>query len=260
MKNFEKYYDFIKDEETKNEVKKIDDKAKYVSKNFISVTSDFINPYVADISVPVINNYDIKFGLFPSYEYGERKVFILYPDFIDIIDEDEFIVGLRIRNKSKFKKLNHKDYLGAIMSLGIDRNKTGDIYVYDDYADVLIHKDISDYIFYNLEKIWHNKIEIEIIKIDDVNYKEQEYELLNIVSSSLRLDNVVKHLMNKSREIASDIIRGENVKINWQVEDRISTLLEENDLLSIKRYGRFKIQAISTNKNGKYRLEVKRYA
>lgn len=260
MKNLEKYYDFIRDEETKSIVKKIADKALYVNKNYMPATTEFINPFVAELSLPIINSLDVKFEIFPSYPYCERKVLILFPEFFEQIDANEFIASLRIRNKSKFKTLCHKDYLGSIMSLGIDRNKTGDIYVYDDYADIIIHSDIADYIAYNLQSIGKNKIELERINIHDVHYKEQEHNLLHINCSSMRLDNIVKHITSKSREIASDIIKSKNVKINWQVIDKVSYLVEEGDVVSISKYGRFKISKfMGQTKSGKFKVEIKHY-
>lgn len=260
MKDFEKYYDFIKDEDTKSSVRKIAGKAMYVSKNYITTVTEFTNPFVAELSFPIIKNYDIKFELFPSFEHGERKVFILYPDYLESTDKDEYITALRIHNRSKFKKLDHKDYLGALMSLGIDRNKTGDIYVYEDYADIILHNDISDYIIYNLEKIGHNKIETEKIKIDYVNYKEQEHVILNITSSSMRIDNIVKHITNKSRETASDMVKSGSIKVNWQVEERVAAEIKENDMISISRYGRYKVSKLSgLTKNGKFKVEIKHY-
>ncbi len=260
MKNFDKYYDFIKDEDTKNSVRKIADKANYVSKNYMAAVTEFTNPYVADLCIPIIKNYNIKYKPFPSFLHGERKVFILYPEFLEDIDVNEFVTALRIFNKSKFKKLNHKDYLGSLMSLGIDRNKTGDIYVYDDYADIILHEDISDYIMYNLDKIGHNKIEVEKIKIDDVNFKEQEHVILNITSSSMRLDNIVKHITNTSRETASNMVKSGNIKVNWQVEERTARELLENDMISVSRYGRFKIYRHNgLTKSGKNKIEIKHY-
>ena len=260
MKDFDKYYDFIRDDETKNSVRKIADKILYVNKNYTPAVTEFTNPYVAELCLPIIKNYDVKFEIFPSFEHGERKVFVLYPDYLETIDKDEFITGLRVNNRSKFKVLNHKDYLGALMSLGIDRNKTGDIFVYEDYADIVIHSDISDYIMYNLDKIGHNKIEVERIKVDNVNFKEQEHVILNITSSSMRIDNIAKHIINKSREIASEMIRAGNVKVNWQVQEKISSEIKENDMISISRYGRYKISKLSgLTKSGKYKVEIKHY-
>lgn len=260
MKNLEKCYDFIRDEDTKNTVKKIVDKAAYVSKNFTPSATEFINPYVAELSLAILNNSDIKFEIFPSYEHCERKVLILFPEFFEQQGCNGYIVGLRIKNKSKFKILSHKDYLGSIMSLGIDRNKTGDIYVYDDYADIIIHSDIADYIIYNLEIIGRNKIEMDKINIEDVHFKEQEHIVLNINSSSMRLDNIVKHIINKSREVASDVIKSGNVKINWQVVDKVSILVEEGDMISISKYGRFNVSKwMGVTKSGKNKIEVKHY-
>lgn len=260
MKNFEKYYDFIRDDETKNSVRKIADKVLYVNKNFTSAATEFTNPYVAELSLPIINNYDINFELFPSFEHSERKVFILYPDYLKSIDKDEFVTGLRIHNRSKFKILKHSDYLGSLMSLGIDRNKTGDIYVYDDYADVVVHSDISDYILYNLDKIGHNKVEIEKTKVDDLNFKEQEHVILNITSSSMRIDNIIKHITCKSREIASNMIRAGNVKVNWKVEEKTASEIKEKDMISISKYGRYKISKIAgITKNGRYKVEIRHY-
>ncbi|WMJ75989.1 MULTISPECIES: RNA-binding protein [unclassified Sedimentibacter] len=260
MKNFEKYYDFIKDEETRNSVRRIAEKSLHVSKKFVVAVTEFTNPYIAELSLPTIKNYDIKFEIFPSFEYSERKVFVLYPDYLDNIEKNEFVTGIRIYNRSKFKKLNHKDYLGALMSLGIARNKTGDIYVYDNYADIVLHNDISDYILYNLDKIGHNKIEAEKISLDEINYKEQEHVIMNITSSSLRIDNIVKHITNKSREAASGMIKSGNVKINWQVEERVSSEVKENDMISISRYGRYKISGLfGLTKSGKLKIEIKHY-
>lgn len=260
MKNFNKYYDFIKDEEAKSSVRKIADKVLYVSKNYTAAVTEFTNPYVSELCIPVINNYDVNFELFPSFEHGERKVFVLYPDYLESINKDDFITGIRVHNRSKFKKLEHKDYLGALMSLGIDRNKTGDIYVYDDYADIVLHSDISDYIIYNLDKIGHNKIETEKINVDDVNFKEQEHVLLSITSSSMRLDNIVKHITGKSRETASSMVISGGVKVNFRIEDRVSAEIKEKDMISISRYGRFKISGLcGLTKSGKYKIEIKHY-
>lgn len=260
MKDFEKYYDFIKDDETKNTVKKIADKALQVSKNYVPVVTEFTNPYVAELCSPIIRNFDVKFELFPSSELCERKVFILYPDYFEEINEDDYITTIRIRNKSKFKKLNHKDYLGSIMSLGIDRNKTGDIFVYEDFADVVVNSDIADYIIYNMDLIGHNKIETEKVKLENTLFKEQEHVILNITSSSMRLDSIVKHVANKSREEAANMVRGGAVKVNFREEDKISQEVKDGDMISISKFGRFKISRLSgVTKSGKYKIEVKHY-
>ncbi|MEL7646998.1 MAG: YlmH/Sll1252 family protein [Sedimentibacter sp.] len=260
MKDFEKYYDFIKDEETKNTVRKIADKASYVEKNFITAVTEFTNPYAAELCIPIIKNYDVKFELFPSYEHCERKVFILYPDYMGSIDRNEYVAALRIMNRSKFKDLSHKDYLGSIMSLGIDRNRTGDIYVHEDFADVVMHKDIAEYVHFSLELIGRNKVETQILKAEETAFKEQQHELIMINASSLRLDSLVKNIANKSREDSSDMVKSGLVKVNFKVEEKPSAEVKEGDMISIAKYGRFKIHRLSgITKSGKNKIEIKHY-
>lgn len=260
MKDFTKYYDFITDEETRLSVRKVADKALLVSKNCSPLSTDFVNQNVIDYSIPIINNFDINYKLFPNYEHSERKSLILYPSFEDNVDESEFITALRINNRSKFKELDHSNYLGSLMSLGIERNKIGDIYVHDNYADVICHADLADTIIYNLEQIGRNKIEIEKIDIGNVSFKEPDFVLLTINVSSMRLDNVVKALINKSRDIGTDLIKAGDVKVNFVPEEKASLLLEKGDLISVRRYGRFLIYNENGNtKSGKIRLEIKYY-
>ena len=260
MKDFNKYFDFIVDEETKLSVKKIADKANLVAKNCTSISTDFYNQMIIDYSIPIINSCDINYKLFPNYEHSERKSLILYPSFIEDIDQSEFITALRISNKSKFKDLDHNNYLGSIMSLGIDRSKIGDIYVHDEFADIICHADICDVILYGLEKVGSNKVEIKEIAINDVAFKEPDHVLLTISATSMRLDNIVKAIINKSRDISSDLIKSGDVKVNFIVEDRASSLLKKGDLLSIRKYGRFLIyNENGSTKSGKIKLEIKHY-
>ncbi len=260
MKDFTKYYDFITDEDTRLSVRKIADKALLASKNCSILSTDFVNQNVIDYSIPILNNFDINYKLFPNYEYSERKSLILYPSYEERIDENQYIAALRISNKSKFKELDHSNYLGSLMSLGIERSKIGDIYVHDNYADVICHTDLADTIIYNLDQIGRNKVEIERIDIEAVSYKEPDFVLLLISVSSMRLDNIVKALINKSRDTGTDLIKAGDVKVNFIPGEKASATLKKGDLLSIRRHGRYLIYNENGNtKSGKIRLEIKHY-
>ncbi|QSX06880.1 hypothetical protein JYG23_05380 [Sedimentibacter sp. zth1] len=262
MKDFNKYYDYIQDEETRLLVRKVVDKAKLVSKNYVNYASDFINDNVLNYCLPLINNEDISYKLFPTYEHSERKSLILFPDYIseDDVDAKEYFTAYRLYNKSKFKDLDHNNYLGSLMSLGIDRSKIGDIYVHDEFADIICNSDISDVIIYNLDKVGNNKIDIKQIELEDISYKESDHENIIINVTSLRLDNVVKSLINKSRDICNDLISSGNVKINFEVVKKPTFIVSEKDLISIRRFGRFMIEKeIGSTKSGKIKLDIKHY-
>ncbi len=76
----------------------------------------------------------------------------------------------------------------------------------------------------------------------------------------MRLDNIVKAIINKARDVSADLIKSGDIKVNFVVEDKASSLLKEGDLLSIRRFGRFLIyKEFGTTKSGKIKLEIKHY-
>lgn len=260
MKDINKYVEYIKDEKTKIEVRKFWDKVLYVEKNYSNTISDFMNPYEISLCLPLLNKSSIKYILYPNNLEAERKSIIMFPEYFENVDIEEFLSGIRILNKSKFKELFHKDYLGVIMSQGIERSKIGDIFVHLKYADIIVQDEIVDYLLYNIEKIGKNKIEISRISLEEVKFKEPDFIFDIIIISSLRLDNVVKALIHKQREYSSNIIKSGDVKVNWQVITKNAISINEGDLLSIRHYGRFKIVKImGMTKNNRYKVKIKMY-
>ena len=97
--------------------------------------------------------------LYGGYEDAEWKMFGAFPDYMEATGSEFPIKVLEIRKKYK-TPLGHRNYLGTILSLGIDRNKIGDILVEDSGAYVFVSSDISDFLAENITKIscWNNII------------------------------------------------------------------------------------------------------
>ena len=86
-------------------------------------------------------------------------------DFAELKEEDFPITPVIINHDNKFsKKLGHRDYLGSLTGLGIDRRKLGDIVVFDDFAIVFVHRAIADYIAANLEYVGRTKVYSDVYK------------------------------------------------------------------------------------------------
>ena len=120
---------------------------------------------------------------------------------------------IKINNKSKFNNLSHKDYLGAIMALGIEREKLGDLRVIDNSAIVPVYDEVANYILYELKNVGKAPVSIEEITEDNLpisNFLEGV-----IIVPSLRLDNIVSKLANISRGKAVDIIDSGKVLIDY---------------------------------------------
>lgn len=146
--------------------------------------------------------------------------------------------------KSEFK-LTHRDFLGSLMALGIERSTIGDILVSDGQAIVFVRTDISSYIKQEVRKIGRVGVKVSDYNSTDFSYI-QDFDELSFTVSSLRLDVFVSALCNLSREKASKLITSENVTVNHKLQTSISKILSVGDTITIKKYGKF----VFTDNNG----------
>ena len=231
-------------------------KVKIAKKRYDTVSTDFLTLNEKEFLKEVC----FCENLYLSFQFGddfERDIALVSP----IEFTEEFPTkAIRITGNFKFEKVNHRDYLGSILGLGIKREKIGDINVFEDFAEVLVHNDICDYIIFNLSKVKHTGVKVKEIDINCLTLKEKQFEEKNINISSLRLDSVVSGICNISRSKASSLIKGGEVKINNIISTDVSTLLKEGFILTIKGYGKAKIgEVLNTTKKDRLIISVYKY-
>lgn len=233
------------------------DKVTRVKRTWEESFTDFLNPDEQMLLKRICKNEEIYSGFMGGRGYWERAAAVIscseydgsFP--IDII---------RIKGNFKFEKLNHRDYLGTILSLGIRREKIGDINVFEDGAEIWLSNEISDYICFNLTKIKHTGIKCEKISYDEAREKIQSFKEINANISSMRLDCIIAAVANVSRSEAVDLIKGGNVKVNYNIENEFSRKTNEGDLLSIKGYGRYQIDnIINITKSKRLNISIKKF-
>lgn len=160
-----------------------------------------------------------------------------------------------ITNKSRFKQLSHRDYLGSIMALGVKRNLFGDLVVKDNKCFVPIATSVYKYIADNLTSIGNCPCSIEEIDIEKEELPSINFEDRTIIASSMRLDNVVPGICNLSRSKGLEFINSGAVLLNYQSCDRKDKIVEINDTITIRGFGKFKIKSI-IGETGKGRIKI----
>ena len=245
---------------------KIIDKINFcVKRNLIQVT-DFYDLGKQTLIQKFLKIQKIEnFILYGVSENSERKVFIFYPDKLkDLIDNlklEEYISVIRISLPNELKgKYSHQRYLGALIKLGIKREKIGDILVDNDGADIIVQKEIEKYLLINLQQLTRfKKAEIKKIEINEIKDSIKEKEVIKITVSSMRLDNIVAELAHCSRSKAEDIIEQERVFINYENITKKTKELKENDKITIRGKGRFEVkQIIGNTRSGRYIIEIEK--
>ncbi len=210
-----------------------------------------------------VENYIISGGK----ENTERKIIVFYPEKLKSLVEMDYrkilpITCIRIElPKEKYGNYSHRDYLGGLIKLGIKREKIGDIFVFNNGADIIILEEILKFLKTNLSSLTRfSKATIEQINLSDVREKNINREKMNIIVASMRLDCVISEILKTSRTIAEKVINESRVFINFEPINKITKQVKEKDLITIRGKGRFEIQEIEgITKNNRVKLVINKF-
>ena len=168
------------------------------------------------------------------------------------------ITPLEISYRKEFS-LKHKDFLGSLMGLGLERSCIGDILAEDGRAVVFVRTDVAPFIFSQLNKIGRVGVKLRECGTENLPVSS-DFEMFVITLSSLRLDAFVSAVTHLSREKAAALIRSDFVMIDHVVENGVSASLKEGGTVTIRKYGKYVFTAdLGFSKKGKAKIEVKHY-
>lgn len=262
--------DRYKKVEDKLLISKFFDKIDLCEKTNKIETTDFLNELEQNIIKKVINLAEIDNCVFSGgFDDADRKLAVIYPEKMRNIFEngnfkfDTIFSVFRIKiPEQDVKSFNHSVYLGGIIKLGIKREKIGDILVLDDGADIIVKKETEKFLYANLQTLTRFRdADVDNILLADVINTEKKFEDIKLITSSLRLDNIVSELARTSRNKANEIIEQERVLINYEQESKNTKLVKEKDVVTIRGKGKFIIdEVIGNTKKGNYIIMVKKYA
>lgn len=156
--------------------------------------------------------------------------------------------------KSKIP-LEHREILGTLFSLNITSELFGDIIIKDNHYYIYVLKQIAAYIKNNLLKIKNTNIELKETKLETLKDYKKEYEKIEIITSSLRIDTIIARLIQTSRANVIEKMKNKEIILNYDLLKNNSYQLKENDVFSIRHHGKYKyIKTINQTKNNNYRV------
>lgn len=245
----------IKNEEEKLFLKLISD---YIQKSSIGYREFFTDFYEVQWVNGVLSKYTNNYTLIGGYPHANRAIVCITPFTLSKINP---IKVLKIEVKTGFgKELTHRDFLGSILSLGIEKAKLGDIIITSFGAYVFCKADIAEYIQFNLIKIARfTKIEISIVSKNDIEIEAPKFEEIKTTVASLRVDVILCSIFNISRSECSKLIKAERAKLNGHVINS-SYIAKEGDTLTLRGYGKMQLDEIAgLSKKKKIYIKVKKF-
>ncbi|MFR9064614.1 MAG: RNA-binding protein [[Clostridium] scindens] len=195
-----------------------------------------------------------------GYGLSERQMAAFLPDALYYDYQYPIqIIEISPVNRKFAEELSHRDYLGAVMNLGIERCKLGDILIEDGKAILFAKEELAGYIMEHLTRIRHTTVKTSILSAFEDSY-EPRYEELKGTVASVRLDTVLSLAYPLSRSKITGLIEGARVFVNGKLVTSNGYRLKEGDILSVRKMGRIGYNGIlSETKIGRYMVSIRKY-
>lgn len=203
----------------------------------------------------------VSYALWGGSETSERKV-LRFGSVQELGYEEEYpIVCVHIEPTApKFaESLSHRDYLGALMNLGIERSTLGDIKTADKEAYLFCLESIAEYICTNLDKVRHTTVKCGVVT-EMRDLPEDVPEPKEVLLPSLRLDVCLAKVYNQSRNDILEHFRAGKVYVNGRLCENNSRSLKDGDVVNLRGCGKFIYTGVKyETQKGKICVEVQIY-
>lgn len=203
---------------------------------------------------------DVSYEIWGGYDLAERKMIGFYTK--DSFQKPMFpvkVIKIEPVHEKFSDELTHRDYLGAILNLGIERGKIGDILVDEKCAFVFCNCKISEFIIEQLKRIKHTNIRCSYYETDHFDYVPRTDKISGTVSS-VRLDSILSVAFHSSRSSLAGLAAGGKVYVNGRLIESNSYVLKENDVVSVRGLGKFVFVSVNNQtKKGRYSITIAKY-
>lgn len=241
----------------------LDDKLKECeSTNYISYTN-FLDIYQQSKAIRYLSRLNAKYCLYGGFSDCERQIVIFLPDYAD----DDFlnncddlpIIPLRI-DKDNFSTLSHRDYLGAIMGLGVKREMLGDILIDNKGCTAAAVKSIAKYLCENLTSVGRGTVTVSFGNSFEDYKSEEKFEVKRCFVSSMRADSVVSACFSISRSEAVRRINAGEVYINGVQIEKTDCKVPFSSKVVVRGKGKVIVtDDDGVTKKGRHTFTIKKY-
>ncbi len=217
--------------------------------------SPFLNPKEFKLAESRCRG-DFTIKAFGGYDDAERRLMALCPNGADEPDYPLCAVRLVAKDGTVY---SHRDYLGAVLSLGIKREKVGDIITKEDCAIVFCHSDVAEFICLNLNKVASGSVVCTLCRAEEI-VVERRFNVKSASVASLRLDCVLSAAIGKSREVSCELIGKGLVQLNYDIAKSASVRVQSGDVISARGYGKLIVETDNdTTRKGRVKITIKHF-
>ncbi len=227
----------------------------------IPVFSDFLTLYEQDVFLHMTRELPpVNYKLIGGCPYVERALIAFIPmewEYEPDIPID--IIRIAPVNSRFSDSFSHRDILGALMNLGIERSVLGDILLDGNTAYVITLRKMQAYICRELSRIKHTTVACTVVTAADVTWHPAFQEITGSVSS-VRPDSVSALAFHRSRTVIQAAIQEGRLFVNGRLITTNACHLREGDRISIRGLGKYEfLGAAGVSKKGKTIVKINLY-
>ena len=260
MKDKEKLIRYFEASGSGEEARRMLDLAEQVVAGRPYRVTDFMSPAGLVIADAVKANYpQLEVISGGGYDGAERlRVAFVDRDFGG--DVDLGIAAVAVSWDPRFRLLTHRDVLGSLMGLGIERSHFGDIIMRPGGAQVILDRDIAELVQSNFTKIAMVTVATEPMDLSEIAPKEEKVKEIRTTVASMRLDAVASSGFSISRTKLVSAVNAGLLQVNWQPAKGPAQEVKEGDVISMRGRGRMVVEAVTgTSRKGRIGVSLKRF-
>ena len=242
------------------------DKLRQCENKNIMTHSGFLSPAEVNLAESFCIAQKARFALDGGYPDAERRVCIFLPDWLEwnmepdsaegteedaASDPNDPLAVLHVEVPKGSRELTHRDYMGSILGLGVQRSVVGDIIVGENCADIVILKDMAEFFEMNLTSVGRASASVTVCGRDALSEAEQKTEQIRDTVASARLDSICASAFRLARGKAQEAVKQGLVSINGRQCLKPDAELSEGDRISFRGKGK----AILTEVGGRTRKD-----
>lgn len=243
---------------------KVLDRAEQARSRNVPSATDFLTPQQQMLAQDLLRLAGVgetEYVRLGGHDGAERNLLLFLPDWLEAEDaaDQSPIRCLRAAFRVE-EKLNHRDFLGSLMGMGIVREKIGDILVGPDSADLIVLESVADFLRQSWDSAGRAKLTVTEIESKHLHIPEVKCQEVRDTVSSLRLDAVASTGFRMARGKAAELISSGRVQVNWRECTKPDKLLTAGDTVSARGFGKFELTEVGgTTRKGRTSIVLKRY-